>query len=166
MLPFFHIKNASINDAKLIRTMALEIWPKAYAHILTAEQLTYMLDLMYTEEALQQQMQQGHRFLIVYDDIEPVGFAAYSEIEPRVYKLHKLYVLPSQQGKGTGKFLIEYIISDIKTNDAATLRLNVNRHNTAKIFYEKLGFEVIASEDVDIGNGFFMNDYVMEKKMV
>lgn len=145
--------------------MALQIWPVAYGHILTRQQLNYMLDLIYDEEALKKQMQEGHRFLIAHGKGDAVGFASYSEMEPGVFKLHKLYVLPSQQRKGTGKFLIEYIINDIKTKAALTLRLNVNRHNTAKIFYEKLGFVVIASEDVEIGNGYFMNDYVMEKRL-
>ncbi|MGZ8545109.1 MAG: GNAT family N-acetyltransferase, partial [Flavisolibacter sp.] len=48
---------------------------------------------------------------------------------------------------------------------ATVLRLNVNRNNSARSFYEKLGFEMIGEEDIDIGNGYFMNDYVMEKKI-
>lgn len=166
MLQEFTIRNASADDAKLIRSLAMQIWPDAYGHILTRQQITYMLDLMYTEEALKKQMAQGHCFIIVYDKNAAIAFAAYSKIEPGVYKLHKLYVLPSEQRKGTGMFLIQYIISDIKTKDGSRLRLNVNRRNTAKIFYEKSGFDVIASEDVDIGNGYFMNDYIMEKKLM
>jgi ribosomal protein S18 acetylase RimI-like enzyme len=51
----------------------------------------------------------------------------------------------------------------MKTQGATTLQLNVNRNNPAKIFYEKLGFAVLNEEDIDIGNGYFMNDYVMQK---
>lgn len=164
-VPMLTIRNASLKDATLIRSLAVKIWPKAYGHILSKQQLAYMLNLMYTEAGLKNQMRQGHRFIIAYNTGIPVGFASFSEMEPLVYKLHKLYVLSSQQGKGTGKFMIEQIINEIQTGGALSLRLNVNRNNTAKLFYEKLGFEVIASEDVDIGNGYFMNDYVMEKKL-
>jgi ribosomal protein S18 acetylase RimI-like enzyme len=60
-----------------------------------------------------------------------------------------------------GKFLINYILNDIKAKNATTLQLNVNRKNAAIDFYEKLGFKVIGSEDIDIGKGYFMNDYIM-----
>ncbi|MEI9808163.1 MAG: hypothetical protein WDO16_09960 [Bacteroidota bacterium] len=41
----------------------------------------------------------------------------------------------------------------------------MNRSNNAKLFYEKIGFIVIREEDIDIGNGYLMNDYVMEKQV-
>ena len=121
-----------------------------------------MLQQIYSEKALQQQMDDRHQFILIYNAGIPVGFASYSEIEPTVYKLHKIYVLPVHQGRGTGKFILQQIINDIKPKGATALRLNVNRSNTAKSFYEKMGFTVIRTEDIDIGNGFFMNDYVME----
>jgi ribosomal protein S18 acetylase RimI-like enzyme len=95
----------------------------------------------------------------------PVGFASYSEVNPSIYKLHKIYILPNQQGFGIGKQVIDYIIDDIQQRGATALQLNVNRNNPAKNFYEKIGFEVVRSEDGDIGNGYFMNDYIMEKKL-
>jgi diamine N-acetyltransferase len=159
------IRNASTNDAQLIRELSFQVWPQTYSSILSPEQIEYMMNMMYSEAALKEQMNKGHRFIICYDDNEPVGFASYSETEPSVYKLHKIYVLTSQQGKGTGKFIIDHIIKDIIFKNASALQLNVNRHNKAKHFYEKLGFEVIAEEDIDIGNGYLMNDYIMEKKL-
>jgi ribosomal protein S18 acetylase RimI-like enzyme len=57
------------------------------------------------------------------------------------------------------------LITAIKQKGATSLLLNVNRNNPTKGFYEKLGFTVIKEEDIDIGNGYFMNDYVMEKKV-
>jgi GNAT superfamily N-acetyltransferase len=110
-------------------------------------------------------MRKDHQFIIVYNASIPVGFAAYGEIEPSVYKLFKIYVLHSQQGKGTGKFIIGQIINDIKPKGAASLQLNVNRYNKAKLFYENLGFTIVRTEDIDIGSGYFMNDYVMEKTL-
>jgi ribosomal protein S18 acetylase RimI-like enzyme len=121
--------------------------------------------MMYSVSSLQQQMVEGSQFIIVFEDKEPVGFASYQEIEPTVYKLHKLYVLPQTQGKGTGKFIINYIINEIKQAGASAIQLQVNRRNGAKKFYEKTGFAVIKEFDFDIGNGYVMDDYVMEKKI-
>ena len=124
-----------------------------------------MLDLMYGESSLREQMEKDHSFLILSDHNEPQGFASYSEIEPSLWKLHKLYVLPSYQGKGGGRSLIDFILNDVKSKGGKALQLNVNRNNKAKDFYERLGFRVIRSEDIDIGNGYFMNDYIMELRV-
>jgi ribosomal protein S18 acetylase RimI-like enzyme len=74
-------------------------------------------------------------------------------------------VHPDQQGKKLGKKMLDYIIEHIKNAGAKALQLNVNRHNKALYFYEKQGFKMIRSEDIDIGSGYFMNDYVMELKV-
>lgn len=158
------IRKASPEDASLIRDLAYAIWPSAYGNILTQPQLDYMLDRMYNEDVLCEQMQKQIEFIIVEDESQPVGFASFGLEKPAMYKLHKIYVLPSQQGKGTGRFMLDEIEKIIVRRGASSLLLNVNRQNKAKFFYQKLGFSVIKEEDIDIGNGYFMNDYVMEKK--
>ena len=159
------IRNAEIDDVNTIGYLAQQIWPVAYKDILTPSQMDYMLQLFYSPQGLKNQMKQDHCFLIAELDEEPVGYASYSKIEEGVYKLHKLYVLPGLQGKGVGRALLDYVSDEVQSLGANTLRLNMNRHNVAKSFYEKLGFKIIGEEDVDIGNNYFMNDYVMEKKL-
>ncbi len=161
----FSIRNAAVADIPLIRELCFNVWPQTYAHLLTQEQIDYMLEMMYSATSLQQQMEEGAQFIIVYDDAEPVGFASYQEIKPAVFKLHKIYVLTSQQGKGTGRFIIDHIINEIRPQGASALQLQVNRENKARNFYEKLGFTTIEELDLDIGNGYFMRDYIMEKKL-
>lgn len=161
----FNIFYATEKDIPLIRELTFKVWPQTYAAILSREQIEYMLEMMYSELSLQKQMGEGAQFLIVYDKTGPVGFASYQQTQSKVYKLHKIYVLPSQQGKGTGKYLVNYIINDIRRKGATALQLQVNRSNKAKEFYEKLGFSVIEEADFDIGGGYFMNDYVMEMKI-
>jgi ribosomal protein S18 acetylase RimI-like enzyme len=161
----FTIRKATAEDIPLIRELCFEVWPQTYAPILSQAKIDYMLEMMYSTSSLQKQMSAGSQFIFVYDDDEPVGFAAFLAKGHGIYKLDKIYVLPSQQGKGTGKFVIDYIIAEIKKKGATALQLQVNRDNKAKSFYEKLGFVEIDYQDFDIGNGFFMNDYVMEKKL-
>ncbi|HWC53519.1 MAG TPA: GNAT family N-acetyltransferase [Chitinophagaceae bacterium] len=156
------IRNATTDDISLIRELTFKVWPQTYAAIISKEQIDYMLDMMYSETSLKKQMAEGCQFVIAYDDNEPVGFASYQETEPQLFKLHKIYVLPTQQGKGTGKFIINHIVEKIKSKNAKALQLQVNRYNKAKSFYEKLGFFVLKEINLDIGNGYFMNDYVMQ----
>ncbi len=69
------------------------------------------------------------------------------------------------QGKGVGKLLLQEVTDRAQQLGQDTLLLNVNRFNVAIDFYKRQGFYVIAEEDIDIGNGYFMNDYLMEKKL-
>ena len=158
------IRTADISDLETIRKLAYKIWPSAYEKILGKAQLDYMLCKIYSASSLQHQFSVlKHQFILVFEDKKPIGFAAFSaHINPFVYHLNKIYVLPDQQGKNVGKQILNYVINEIKKTGATSLQLNVNRHNKALHFYEKQGFKIIRKEDIDIGEGYFMNDYVME----
>jgi ribosomal protein S18 acetylase RimI-like enzyme len=159
------IRFADLDDINTIGFLAQQIWPPTYGDILTAEQLDYMLGLFYSPASLTRQMiDEKHSFLIVEEDETPIGFAAWSPItdKPGLFKLYKLYVLGRRQGRGMGKTIINFILDDIRERDGERLRLNVNRHNKAIKFYEKMGFSIVGEEDIDIGNGYFMNDFIME----
>ena len=159
----FRIEKATINDIPLIRQLCFEVWPQTYAGILSQGQIDYMLNMMYSESSLENQIREGSEFILVYEDEVPVGFASYEEIAPTIFKLHKIYVLPSQQGKGTGRFVINKVMEEIGQNGATKLELQVNRNNKAKKFYEKLGFTIREEIKLDIGKGYVMDDYIMEK---
>lgn len=161
------IRNAEIDDLETIRELAYKIWPAAYGEILGKAQLDYMLEKIYSLSSLRNQFNVlKHHFIMVIEDDIPIGFASFSaHDDAAVFHLHKIYVLPAEQGKNVGKQVLDHIISDIKTAGATSLQLNVNRFNKALHFYEKQGFKIIREEDIDIGEGFFMNDYVMEKKI-
>jgi len=157
------VQKATLDDIPLIRQLTFAIWPQTYSQLLSKDQIEYMLELIYSESSLHQQIAiEGCTFIIIYDDTIPVAFASYSETKPRVWKLHKIYVLASQQGKGTGKFIINYVVDEIKKQNAKALQLQVKRDNPAQHFYTKLGFTIIETADFDIGNGYFMKDYIME----
>lgn len=157
------IKDCTPEDIPAIMDIAKRTWRPTYAHIITEEQICYMLDTIYSAGTLQQTMNDGsQRFILLYEHHVPQGFASYGQRQedPRIYKLHKLYVLPATQGKGFGKRLIEEIKDRLRLKSVHTLDLNVNRYNAAKSFYEHLGFKVIGEEDIPVGP-YWMNDYVM-----
>ncbi len=157
------LKKATEADLPVIQEIAKVTWGPTYVHIIGQEQVDYMLDKTYTLTALQEQLAQGHQFLIATEGSKQLGFASYSRNEGDAFHLHKLYVLPEAHGRGLGKLLMNEIVSRVRAENGRQLRLNVNRFNNAKDFYERAGFKIKESVDNDIGNGFFMNDYIMEK---
>jgi len=161
------IRPATPDDCIEIQTLAHEIWPEAYASILSPAQLAYMLDKFYALEALQQQMVGGQQFLLLEEDHVAQGFAAYQlDYTPGVTQLHKLYVRTAQQHKGWGNSFLETIEQRAVKAEQHTLRLNVNRFNAAQFFYQKKGFQTVETIDIPIGEGYWMEDFIMEKKLV
>lgn len=162
------IIQATPAHAQTIRAIAEKTWWPAYSDILEAEQIRYMLDTLYAEEAIARQLKSGRQqyLLLLLEEEQAAGFAAYSprEENPAVYKLHKLYCLPQTQGKGYGRLLLEAVAEKVREAGSPLLELNVNRYNKAKSFYEKMGFSVAYEEDIPIGP-YWMNDYVMRKEI-
>ena len=160
------LRKAKEEDIEIIRNIAVATWPSTYLDIIGQEQIDYMLDKMYNKGELLKQFMEGHIFLIAEEGENQFGFAGYSIVghEARIYKLHKLYVLPSAHGKGVGKILINEVFNQVKDAGGSALQLNVNKHNKAKDFYLKGGFTIKESVKLDIGEGYFMDDYVMEYK--
>ena len=160
------VKKVGTESIPVIRSLAQIVWADAYKEILSEAQRNYMLELIYSLDSLQKQIEeQRHQFILVTDKEKVAGFASYAiknDEEPTTYKLHKIYVDPDQQGKGTGKILLGYILDDIEAAGAKSVELNVNRYNKALGFYQKSGFEIIDEQDIPIGNGYFMNDYIMK----
>lgn len=162
------IKVATTADIKTIQEIAQTTWPITYGAILSKEQLDYMMDLIYSEEALIKQIQmQEQLFYLVYDTSLVIAFMAieHEYKNEAVTRIHKIYLLPETQGKGIGRTIIDEIVKLAYQNNSKLLSLNVNRFNPALSFYEKIGFEIIAEENIDIGNGYLMEDYRMEKKI-
>ena len=161
------IRYAQKSELYLIQKIAYATWPIAYGNILSDSQLSYMLKMMYDLDALLHQYDQlKNQFLLAFDELgNELGFASFSKNDeyPTTYKLHKLYVLPHQQGKKIGKLLLDFVVQVIKkTEEKTVIKLNVNRQNNAVTFYIKQGFKIVKEEDNDIGEGYFMNDYLMQ----
>lgn len=160
------IVNATEKDIPVIHELAEKIWWPTYRPILSEEQISFMLKKMYSEVALAEQMRNDIKFILIKRDVEDVAFAGYSMEygSSPVLKIHKIYVLPSEQGKGTGKVLIDYFTNLAKDSHIPQIELNVNRANPALGFYQKMGFEIIEHVDIPYYQ-FVLNDYVMAKKV-
>lgn len=162
------IRKAGIEDTGIIKQLAEAVWWPTYEPVLGKEQVNYMLNLFYNIDKLRQQIaSEEQTYILLADDDKVIGFAAYSprEENPEVYKLHKIYCRTETKGKGYGKQLLNAVEQAVLRAGNQVLELNVNRYNPAIGFYEKMGYKSIYSEDIDIGNGYWMNDYVMRKEL-
>ncbi len=143
----------------LVQDMAARIWPYAYGEILSSEQIDYMLEKMYSISALINQKEDGAHFYFINILNEKVGFISYTNRKDDFY-INKFYLLPSQMGKNIGTEVYRELEKIMQP--AKAVRLNVNRYNIKAInFYFKLGFRIESFEDIKIGAGFEMNDFVM-----
>jgi len=161
------IRQATTQDALTIKQVAKPVWWHTYLPLLTEDHLSYLFNERYAVEEIQAQMLDGSQtYLLLTDEDGIVAFASYGprDENPQVYKLHKLYCLPSTQGKGYGKALINEVCKQVKNLGIDTIELNVHRQNKARNFYEKMGFTIAYEEDIPIGP-YFMNDYVMRKEL-
>ena len=160
----FTIRKATLEDIEMINRLAWIVFPHTYKEILSPEQMEYMMDWMYSPENLHKQMtEDGHIYYLAFEGDEPAGYLSIQPEGEHTYHLQKIYVLPSFQGKKLGKLLFEQAIKAIKElhPEPCQMRLNVNRQNKALTFYEKMGMKKVDEGDFHIGNGYYMNDYIM-----
>ena len=146
--------------ARLART----IWTHHYVPIIGPEQVEYMLDRIQSAGAIKEQIESGYGYYLLYDNDNAVGYIAL--LEDRLHHklmISKIYVEATKQGKGYGNQLLEFTKKKALQKDIQTIWLTVNRHNSNSInWYQKRGFEIVDEKKFDIGNGFVMDDYVLE----
>ena len=157
------IRPATAADFAAIRTVVYEVWPIAYREMITPEQIAYMLTMMYSDDALNKQVnEEGCVFLLSERDSNIEGFASYAPLSNHAFKLHKLYVYSSLHGRGIGKALLNTVKQQVKDAGGTSLELQVNKKNVAQHFYTQQGFVIDHELVLDIGDGFVMDDYVMK----
>lgn len=162
------IRRASEADCALIRRLAGEVFPATYREILAPAQLDYMMEWMYSEESLQGQFRTGHVWFIASSDGEPCGYVSVERQGGDLFHLQKIYVLPRFQGLGAGEFLFRRAVEYIRSvhPGPCMMELNVNRRNRALHFYERMGMRRLREGDFPIGDGYYMNDYIMGLEIV
>ncbi|MBR6987358.1 MAG: GNAT family N-acetyltransferase [Clostridiales bacterium] len=139
--------------------MATEIVRDYYDPIIGKAQNDYMLKLFQTPEAISEQLEHGYRYYFARGNGKNLGFFAFYPRENALY-LSKLYLYKEVRGKGYAREIMEFLKTQARELGFNRIELNVNRNNDSRFIYEKLGFTVAWEEKNDIGNGFYMDDYV------
>ena len=147
-------------ELKELALLAHRIWNDHYPTIIGHKQVDFMLERMYSLESLKDQIYNNNNiFICAFLRSEMVGFISYSKTNEDDYIIHKLYVNTKFHKRGIGRSLFSHVFGNMEFN---TIRLTVNRQNyTAINFYFRIGFIIEKIIDIDIGEGFFMNDFVM-----
>lgn len=163
------IRRAEEADLSHVHDMAEVVFRHTYRDILSPEQMEYMMDWMYSMPNLYRQAEEGHVYYIAWKGDVPCGYVSvqpdgWSEDGRILWHLQKIYVLPAEQGNGLGRQLFDTATAHVRGEAGgrpASVELNVNRSNPAVGFYRRLGMEIRRQGDFHIGNGFYMNDYIM-----
>ena len=127
-----------------------------------------MLADRYTPEKLRPYLNADDRWqMLLRIDDRAVGYCSYALTEVHgEMKLEQLYLLPEYYGQGMGRLMLRHVEEQAKMRGCSRLVLQVNKHNDIAVaFYRKAGFIVCEEAVFDIGNGFVMDDYVMEKAL-
>ncbi len=151
----------NLSQRQEVQQLAHDIWYAHYPSIISKEQIAYMLEANYSEEALNKQIQEGQQFfLIVQDESAPLGFLGVALREKQELFIAKWYIQAPLHGRGIGRHSFQLLRNQFP--DITCMRLQVNRQNIKAInFYFSLGFRIERCADFDIGNGYFMNDFIM-----
>ena len=163
------LRQATAQDAALVADLGTRAWWAHYPGIITEAQIRYMLARMYTPAALLEQWTALSQMCLIAEVAwQPLAFAAWSlQTDGRgtwAY-LNKLYAVPEGLGLGLGKALLAEVCAEARRRGLSTLRLNVNKYNPTVAWYERQGFTVLRDEVLDIGNGYVMDDYVLELRL-
>lgn len=150
---------------KIIEDLAAIVWTEHYTPIIGKAQVDYMLGKYQSAAAIEKQVENGALYFLISCNGSPVGYFSVSKQQVSLF-LSKLYVLKSERGKGLAKEAVSYMENLVREFGLKKIKLTVNKYNTNSIkAYEKMGFKNVDAIVQDIGNGFVMDDYVLEKEI-
>lgn len=159
----------AVTDDDSVREIAAigeRVWKETYTGLIPDGQAEYMIERYQSFGALREQIdEKGYTYLLARCHGVPVGYCGYVRDEKGIF-LSKLYLLPESQGHGLATKLVDRVREAAVACGADIVHLTVNRDNAKAVrVYEHLGFVTVATADTPIGNGFYMNDYLMELKV-
>lgn len=158
------IVKAKVQDIPLIQEIAEKSWRSHYPGIISHEQIEYMLDAMYSESELKKHFENpNYHYYLLGDDKNFLGIMGFeNHYENGTTKLHRIYLLEEAKGKGLGKLALNFLKEQVKNVGDERIILNVNKENPSYHFYISQGFKVYEETVLQIGNGYVMDDFLME----
>ena len=147
-----------------VARMAHEVWNEHYVPLIGQAQVDYMVAKFQSAEAMQSQIDSGYEYFQIQHSGRSIGYAAirHDAADAHVF-ISKLYVLAAHRGSGAGRQTLELLERMARERGATHLWLTVNKGNPSVRAYERLGFKIVDAMVVDIGGGYVMDDYKMEK---
>jgi len=151
-----------VNIDKLIILSSM-IWHEYWKDYLSDEQIEYMIEKFQSREAIENQIaNENYTYYYIYYNRDMVGYFGIANKEDHLF-LSKFYLRKDTRHKGIGTRTFEFIKECARFQKYKKIILTVNKGNEKSInAYSKWGFKTIDSVVTDIGNGFVMDDYIME----
>lgn len=161
------VRVSKLGHIKQLRSLTHAIWRQHFPSVITVEQIEYMLRKFYGTWSVVKKLWKGEVFYLVQADGNYVGYFSYSfEPDQKRAQLNKFFLLRGMRGKGIARIVVNHIAQTSKEHGAEILWLAINRKNTDSIaIWEHLGFKIAREEAFDIGSGFVMDDYIMERRL-
>lgn len=148
-----------------VEALAVEIWNEHYVPIIGKKQVDYMLEKFQSKPVMKEQISKGYIYFLVEDEGRKIGYIGMEPKEDELF-LSKLYIKASERGKGYGKKAVQFLEGLAKEKKLDKISLTVNKNNVKSIAaYKKIGFKNMGAIVMDIGCGFVMDDYKMEKHL-
>lgn len=144
--------------------LAEEIWHEHYDAIIGKPQVDYMVAKYQTEEAIMEQTElEGYEYYLLKCFGGTCGYLSIKKEKDALF-LSKFYIAKKFRGRGYARQAIDYLENICRDQRLSRIWLTVNRNNESSIrIYEKLGFVKTGTKVTEIGGGFVMDDYLMEK---
>lgn len=147
----------------IIESLAREIWTEHYIPIIGKQQVDYMLARYQSKQAVKEQIASGALYFLIEEGQAFIGYIAVHQRGDELF-LSKIYLQSSRRARGYGKKAVQFVETLARERGLRKIVLTVNKNNTGAIrAYEKIGFRNVGSLVQDIGSGFVMDDYAMEK---
>jgi GNAT superfamily N-acetyltransferase len=155
----------SEHDIRIVSALAELIWTQHFTPIIGRAQVSYMLQKFQRYESIYTQIHDGYEYYLVNEKDNPSGyFAIIPDYNSKKVMLSKIYLKLDVRGKGYGKKILQFIEEKTQSMHIDVLWLTVNRFNYDSInWYVRRGFKITKEVKTDIGGGFFMDDFIMEK---
>ena len=153
-------------DIPVLAQLASSVWHEFWVDILSFGQIEYMVEKFQSENAIREQIKsENYTYFFIKAEGETIGYVGLS-LKPDYLFLSKLYILHTYRHCGYGSKVFELIKNFTYEHNYDRIRLTVNKHNTNAIeAYLGWNFETISSFETEIGEGFVMDDYIMEYKL-
>lgn len=162
MITFSEITNE--HDLHILASKADEVWHEYFIGLLSKEQVDYMVDKFQSYDSMSLQIHDnGYQYYFIMDDSEILGYIGIHKEPSRMF-LSKLYLMKENRGHGYASMAFDFLCDICKKNGLKSIYLTVNKYNEHSILvYKAKGFSIVDSCVTDIGQGFVMDDYIMEK---
>lgn len=157
------INGTTKQQFEAIASLANIIWREHYIPIIGVEQVDYMVKNFQSAEAMFSQFKEGYEYYMIYYNNQFVGYLSIKKQEETLF-LSKIYISKEFRGKKIGNSAMKFIEEKALETNCKTISLAVNKFNLNSIeAYKAMGFKIVKEMITDIGNGFIMDDYKMEK---